>query len=82
MSARSQITSHVLDAATGTPAAGVPVTLAHLSGDGWVTIAEAVTDADGRVSQFGPEGVPVAASSTWLVMWLRPLIRRARCRAR
>ena len=57
MSGRSHITSHVLDAATGTPAAGVPVTLAHLSGDAWVTIADAVTDADGRVSQFGPESV-------------------------
>lgn len=58
MSGRSHITSHVLDAATGTPAAGVPVTLSHLSVDGWVTLAEAVTDADGRVSQFGPESVP------------------------
>jgi len=58
MSGRSHITSHVLDAATGTPAAGVPVTLAQLDGDGWVTLAEAVTDADGRVSQFGPESVP------------------------
>lgn len=58
MSGRSHITSHVLDAATGTPAAGVPVTLSHFSSDGWATLAEAVTDADGRVSQFGPEAVP------------------------
>ncbi|KJC63806.1 hydroxyisourate hydrolase [Agreia bicolorata] len=59
MSGRSHITSHVLDAATGQPAAGVPVTLAHLAGDEWHVLAEAVTDADGRVSQFGPEIVPV-----------------------
>ena len=39
MSGRSHITSHVLDAATGTPATGVPVTLSHLSADGWVTLA-------------------------------------------
>jgi 5-hydroxyisourate hydrolase len=58
MRGRSHITSHVLDAATGTPAAGVPVTLAQLAADGWVTLAEATTDADGRVSQFGPESVP------------------------
>lgn len=57
MSGRSHITSHVLDAATGTPAAGVPVTLSQLAEGGWVTLAEAVTDADGRVSQFGPEAV-------------------------
>jgi 5-hydroxyisourate hydrolase len=59
MSTRSHITSHVLDAATGTPAAGVPVTLSQLSDVGWQVLAEAVTDADGRVSQFGPESVPV-----------------------
>jgi 5-hydroxyisourate hydrolase len=58
MSGRSHITSHVLDAATGTPAAGVPVALSHLAVNGWVALAEAVTDADGRVSQFGPESVP------------------------
>jgi 5-hydroxyisourate hydrolase len=58
MSARSHITSHVLDAATGRPAAGIPVTLAQLSSDGWQTLAEAVTDSDGRVSQFGPARVP------------------------
>jgi 5-hydroxyisourate hydrolase len=58
MSARSHITSHVLDAATGTPASGVPVTLSQRTRDGWQTLAEAVTDADGRVSQFGPESVP------------------------
>ena len=58
MSARSHITSHVLDAATGRPAAGVPVTLAHLSGDGWATLAEVTTDADGRVWQLGPGSVP------------------------
>ena len=59
MSGRSHITSHVLDAATGTPAAGVPVTLSQLDGDVWRALADAVTDADGRVSQFGPENVPV-----------------------
>jgi 5-hydroxyisourate hydrolase len=45
MSARSHITSHVLDAATGSPAAGVPMTLEQRTSDGWV-------------SQFGPVSVP------------------------
>ena len=42
----SHLTTHVLDAALGTPAAGVRITL--------VGIAEGVTDADGRLS-LGPE---------------------------
>ena len=55
---RSHITTHVLDAALGLPAAGVPVTLEQLRGAEWVTLAREVTDADGRVSQFGPAAVP------------------------
>lgn len=50
----SQITTHVLDTATGRPAAGVPVRLLTASGD---TIAEGVTDADGRVRDLGPDPV-------------------------
>ncbi|WP_022878692.1 hydroxyisourate hydrolase [Microbacterium sp. B19] len=47
----THLTTHVLDAATGTPAAGVAVTLALLGGE---TIAEGVTDADGRLA-LGPD---------------------------
>lgn len=50
------ITTHVLDTALGRPAAGVPVRLERLdrsdSGDG-KPLASAVTDADGRVRDFG-----------------------------
>ena len=46
----SGITTHVLDVALGRPAQGVPVRLEFLDGErGWVTLAERVTDADGRV---------------------------------
>ena len=55
---RSHITSHVLDAATGTPASGVPVRLEQRGVDGWRTLADDVTDADGRISSFGPEALP------------------------
>lgn len=51
----SHVTTHVLDATTGTPAAGVSVTLSERGGDGWEPLASAVTDDDGRVSEFGPE---------------------------
>jgi 5-hydroxyisourate hydrolase len=47
----THVTTHILDATAGTPAPGVTVTLARLGGDG---IAEAVTDADGRLA-LGPE---------------------------
>lgn len=49
----AHLSTHILDASTGTPAAGVTVTL---DGDG----ASAPTDADGRISGLGgdvPTGV-------------------------
>jgi len=51
----SAVTTHVLDTATGRPAAGVPVRLEAAEGAAWVTVATAVTDADGRVRELGPE---------------------------
>ncbi|MGN7970569.1 hydroxyisourate hydrolase [Microbacterium sp. 22296] len=47
----THLTTHILDATTGTPASGVTVTLGHLDG---ATIDAAATDADGRLS-LGPE---------------------------
>jgi 5-hydroxyisourate hydrolase len=41
------ISTHVLDASAGTPAAGVPVTLSRLA-VGWLDVESSVTDADGR----------------------------------
>ena len=43
------ITTHILDLATGTPAAGLSVTLEQASATGWAVLARATTDADGRV---------------------------------
>jgi len=43
------ITTHVLDLATGAPAAGVAVTLEREQGATWESHGRAVTDADGRV---------------------------------
>ena len=50
----SHLTTHVLNAATGVPAAGVAVELADESG---LPVADGVTDADGRAS-LGPELLP------------------------
>lgn len=52
---RSHVTTHVLDAVTGTPAVALGVTLSARGEDGWVVIASGETDADGRVGSLGPE---------------------------
>lgn len=49
------LSTHVLDTATGRPAAGVAVRLADAAG---ATIADAVTDADGRVRPLGGQLAP------------------------
>jgi 5-hydroxyisourate hydrolase len=54
----SHVTTHVLDAALGRPAAGVPVVLADASGG---VIASGVTDADGRVGDLGPDALAAGA---------------------
>ena len=54
----SQITTHVLDAVKGRPAAGVPVELLQRTGDAWASIGTAVTDDDGRAKKLGPETIP------------------------
>ncbi|MHC5795410.1 hydroxyisourate hydrolase [Lacisediminihabitans sp. FW035] len=50
----SHVTTHVLDAAHGRPAVGVPVTL--VAGDGSV-IASGSTDGDGRIASLGPDAL-------------------------
>jgi 5-hydroxyisourate hydrolase len=49
------VSTHVLDASRGVPAAGIPLTLARSAGlpetagpGQWLTLASGVTDADGR----------------------------------
>lgn len=61
----SAITTHVLDAALGRPAAGVPVRLERLDAGPagaptpqTTVVAEATTDDDGRARALGPDQVP------------------------
>lgn len=54
------LSTHVLDAVSGSPARGMPVTLARHSPStpgGWADGATAVTDADGRVRDLAPGGL-------------------------
>jgi 5-hydroxyisourate hydrolase len=49
----STISTHILDTSRGRPAAGVNIAVEVLNaGEGWSRLAEAETDADGRVAQF------------------------------
>lgn len=48
----SFISAHILDALAGTPARGVAVRLETQAGE---VLGDAVTDADGRVSDLGPD---------------------------
>jgi 5-hydroxyisourate hydrolase len=56
----SAITTHVLDIARGSPAAGVPVRLEKLAGpaEAGAEVGRARTDEDGRISALGPADVP------------------------
>jgi 5-hydroxyisourate hydrolase len=53
----STISTHVLDAAAGRPAAGVQVTLDRRDGDGWRPLGAGVTDDNGRVRDLAPGGL-------------------------
>ncbi|MBL1076471.1 hydroxyisourate hydrolase [Nocardia sp. 2] len=53
----SAVTTHVLDAALGKPAQGLPVRLEHLGDTTSRVLAEAVTDADGRIRDLGPDAL-------------------------
>ena len=54
MTGATTISTHVLDTALGTPAAGIPVSLLRIgASDGAPTaLVSAVTNADGRVASF------------------------------
>ena len=48
----ANLITHVLDTSAGRPSAGIPVTLFNADG---TTLADGVTDTDGRVGSLGGE---------------------------
>ncbi|MFC9767486.1 hydroxyisourate hydrolase [Rhodococcus jostii] len=54
------LSTHVLDATDGTPAAGMHVRLLSPEGD---VITSAATDADGRIAEIAPEDLIAATYS-------------------
>lgn len=56
----SRITTHVLDAVLGKPAADIEVQLERAEDAGWLGVASGVTDADGRcrdLTSDAPAGI-------------------------
>ncbi len=62
---RSRVTTHVLDATSGRPAAGVRARLEALRGETWEALAEELTDGDGRIGQFGPVDLDPGVYRVW-----------------
>ena len=58
---------HILDLQSGQPTAGVAVTLEQRDGRDWRALANAVTDAQGRVRALYPAGKPLAAGAYRIV---------------
>lgn len=54
----SSLSTHVLDTASGRPAAGIGVRLETLDGD---VLGAGVTDADGRLADLGPARLEVGS---------------------
>lgn len=54
----SAITTHVLDAVLGKPAAGIAVRLEQRTGEQWSVVASGVTDLDGRCRNLSQDAKP------------------------
>ena len=52
----SQVTTHILDTARGSPASGVAVSLSLQVADAWQLLATGTTNDDGRVADLLPQG--------------------------
>lgn len=73
----SAITTHVLDTSRGRPAEGVPLALDHLDAEvGWKKLANAMTDADGRVKHLLPPDHSLASGAYRLIFDVATYYRR------
>ncbi|WP_428943963.1 hydroxyisourate hydrolase [Pantoea sp. FN060301] len=54
----STVSTHILDTALGIPAAGVVVSLSQQQDQGWLPVAQGLTDANGRIADLTPEPLP------------------------
>ncbi len=49
-----QLTTHVLDTSIGKPGCGITIRLQQVTANGWETIAQGITNSDGRISDLLP----------------------------
>jgi 5-hydroxyisourate hydrolase len=75
--ASGRLTTHVLDTASGRPAAGLAIALYSVGGNSRSKIAEAVTNADGRCDQPLLEGASFATGTYELVFFAGDYLRRS-----
>jgi 5-hydroxyisourate hydrolase len=61
------ITTLVLDVTLGKPAAGIRVQLFEQSSDGWVMLAESLTDIEGRCKNLGVHALAGTYKLSFLV---------------
>ena len=59
----SQVTTHVLDISTGKPGKNISVRLMQSANNEWRSIAQGITNADGRVADLLPAGKNLAAGN-------------------
>lgn len=59
------ITTHVLDAVLGKPAAGIAVRLDQREGDQWSAVSSGITDSDGRCRDLCQDAKPGAYRLTF-----------------
>lgn len=72
-----RLSTHVLDTATGRPAAGVKITLYRISGQSHRKVKEVVTNADGRTEAPMLEGKDLVAGRYELVFAIGDYLRAA-----
>jgi 5-hydroxyisourate hydrolase len=63
----SAITTHVLDAVLGKPAAGIAICIEKETASGWISLRESSTDHDGRCRDLCPDGSEGAYRLTFAV---------------
>ncbi|MDX5422267.1 MAG: hydroxyisourate hydrolase [Hymenobacteraceae bacterium] len=69
---KHQLSTHILDITTGTPAAGVPVRLEKYepATKAWRTLATKVTDKNGRVGDYLPQESGASNKGTYKLVFL------------
>jgi 5-hydroxyisourate hydrolase len=63
----SAITTHVLDAVLGKPASGIAIRIEKQTTSGWTSLAESITDNDGRCRDLCPDSSNGAYRLTFAV---------------